>query len=1008
MKLNNCQNRDRSNHPTSLEMQESLGGPENEEAGLPLGGRCGREVEPNERLDCLERLPEPEEPNFVWGNDLPGDIFCDRVNKAYEEVVHWRRNVFLLPFGKVSKAFVQEVADLMQAFAQKTSLECIALKACFLMQTLLLQKPGAKSKAKDHVNHLKRRFESWKEGDIEALLAEGRCIQAHLPRRTPSPEDESVSRTFSKMMFAGNVHGALNYLSRKSTGSPLKIDDVITISNGSSVTVEEALLSLHPEAKSVDSAALLENTLENALPVDPVMFTSINGLMIKDIALHSTGTAGPSGIDAAAWRKMCSSFKEASSNLCDAIAGVARRMCTARVAPEALSALLACRLVPLNKNPGVRPIGVGEVVRRIIGKAVMKVLKKDVMLAAGPLQTCSGIPSGGEAAVHAVRETWERPDMEGVLLVDASNAFNSLNRKVALLNMKHVCPALEVALTNCYQNPSRLFVSGGGEILSREGTTQGDPLGMAMFSLAMVPLIIKLMEQSESTVQAWFADDATGVGSLQNLKQWWDGLSTIGPLFGYYPNAAKTCLVVRDEQEEVARQIFDNTDVVITTEGKKHLGAAIGSPTFVEDFFSLKVKEWTDEVEKLAAVAGSQPQAAYAAFVHGTKHKWNYLCRTTPNCSHLLQPLEDAIHRKLIPAISGRPSCSQVERGLLALPAKLGGLSLSNPTTAAQSEFEASKKITASLVQSIIQQRTSFENDPTQANPSVNVVKKRKVEEQKRNHEEIRNELEPSSQRLIDCASEPGASAWLTALPLEEHGFCLSKGSFRDSLCLRYGWPIVDVSSRCACGTAFSVEHAMTCHKGGIPTLRHNEIRDLTAELLKEQASNVSTEPRLQPLHDERFQFRSANREDEARLDVRASDFWCKGQEAFFDIRVFYPIAPSYRQKDLTALYRMHEQEKKRQYAERVREVEHGVFTPLVFASTGGMARECTIFFKRIADTLSDKKQIPFSQIMYLIRCRISFALLRSAVRAIRGSRSSRRPDDCGIDFDRAITEGQL
>ena len=104
----------------------------------------------------------------------------------------------------------------------------------------------------------------------------------------------------------------------------------------------------------------------------------------------------------------------------------------------------------------------------------------------------------------------------------------------------------------------------------------------------------------------------------------------------------------------------------------------------------------------------------------------------------------------------------------------------------------------------------------------------------------------------------------------------------------------------------------------------------------------------------------------------------------------------------------MHEQEKKRQYAERVREVEHGVFTPLVFASTGGMARECTIFFKRIADTLSDKKQIPFLQIMYLIRCCISFALLRSAVRAIRGSRSSRRPVDCGIDFDRAITEGQL
>ena len=69
----------------------------------------------------------------------------------------------------------------------------------------------------------------------------------------------------------------------------------------------------------------------------------------------------------------------------------------------------------------------------------MRVVKKDVMLSAGPLQACSGIPSGGEAAIHAVRETFTRAGTEGVLLVDASNAFNSLNRKVALLNMRYVC-----------------------------------------------------------------------------------------------------------------------------------------------------------------------------------------------------------------------------------------------------------------------------------------------------------------------------------------------------------------------------------------------------------------------------------------------------------------------------------------------------------------------------------------------------------------------------------------
>ena len=97
----------------------------------------------------------------------------------------------------------------------------------------------------------------------------------------------------------------------------------------------------------------------------------------------------------------------------------------------------------------------------------------------------------------------------------------------------------------------------------------------------------------------------------------------------------------------------------------------------------------------------------------------------------------------------------------------------------------------------------------------------------------------------------------------------------------------------------------MICHKGGIPmaTLHHIEVRDLTAELLAETASSVSTEPRLQPLHDEVFQLRSANREDDVRLDVRASNFWCKGQEAFFDIRVFYKITPSKRTSSLSTKY---------------------------------------------------------------------------------------------------------
>ena len=160
--------------------------------------------------------------------------------------------------------------------------------------------------------------------------------------------------------------------------------------------------------------------------------------MIKSTVQHCKGSAGPSGVDARAWRRMCSSFKETSTSLCDAIAGVAKRICTQPVSSSGLSALLACRLVPLNKNPGVRPIGVGEVARRIVCKAVIRVVRKDIMLSAGPLQACSGIGSGCEAAVHATREVFDESEVEGALLVDATNAFNALNRKVALQNMKYV------------------------------------------------------------------------------------------------------------------------------------------------------------------------------------------------------------------------------------------------------------------------------------------------------------------------------------------------------------------------------------------------------------------------------------------------------------------------------------------------------------------------------------------------------------------------------------------
>ena len=172
--------------------------------------------------------------------------------------------------------------------------------------------------------------------------------------------------------------------------------------------------------------------------------------------------------------------------------------------------------------------------------------------------------------------------------------------------------------------------------------------------------------------------------------------------------------------------------------------------------------------------------------------------------------------------------------------------------------------------------------------------------------------------------------SWLSTLPINEHGFTLHKGAFRDALALRYGWQPSNLPSNCVCGAHFSVEHALSCAKGGFPTLRHNEVRDIAAKLLSEVCTEVRIEPRLQPLSGEQIHLASANREDNARLDISANGFWGGQQErSMFDVRVFNPYAPSNKSSSLVSIYKKHEREKKRAYGQRVREVKHACFSPL-------------------------------------------------------------------------------
>ena len=189
----------------------------------------------------------------------------------------------------------------------------------------------------------------------------------------------------------------------------------------------------------------------------------------------------------------CKSFKRSSTNLCDSLATLTKRLCTEYVDPPTIEPILSNRLIPLDKGNGeVRPIGVREVIRRLIGKCVSKIGKQDAIDVSGATQVCAGHKSGSEAAIHAMHDIFELDETDAALLVDASNAFNSLNRAAALHKVRVICPIIAIYAINTYRAPARLFIIGGKELKSSEGTTQGDPLAMSLYAISLQPLITLL------------------------------------------------------------------------------------------------------------------------------------------------------------------------------------------------------------------------------------------------------------------------------------------------------------------------------------------------------------------------------------------------------------------------------------------------------------------------------------------------------------------------------------
>lgn len=294
-------------------------------------------------------------------------VFKKTIHDAYTKMSVWRRNLFQLPKGTIGKSFNNELNHMMDLWNNKSPYRDIALKMFMLLPSLLLQRTNPKCSTLENRKTLEKRLGLWRQRNISSLLTECLVIQSRLSMKNGSSKTErNIGEEFQKLMIKGNVNGALRLLTSDQCNGILPLNDD---------TMEELHLK-HPEASPIHADLLLEGPKVN---VNDVIYEGIDDTCILKACVRTKGAAGVSGWDADESRRVLGSniFGTAASDLRKAIASLTKILCTERVTdPDSLEPFLACRLIPLDKNPGLRPIGIGEVIDELLVKLSLCALGK--------------------------------------------------------------------------------------------------------------------------------------------------------------------------------------------------------------------------------------------------------------------------------------------------------------------------------------------------------------------------------------------------------------------------------------------------------------------------------------------------------------------------------------------------------------------------------------------------------------------------------------------------------
>ena len=211
--------------------------------------------------------------------------------------------------------------------------------------------------------------------------------------------------------------------------------------------------------------------------------------------------------------------------------------------------IMSVLMITMDKQPGIRPVRVGETWRRLMAKCLLKVAGPESKTACGTTQLAGGLEAGIEGAIHVMRVLWEDHKKEedwGFLLIDACNAFNEENRTAMLWAVRNEWPSGAQFTFNCYRHWAMLVVRDIGDgschfLHSKYGVTQGDPLAMITYGIGVLPLIQELRDAHSRVTQLWYADYAgAGGGGFQQVQAHFLDLQARRPARGYYLEPTKS------------------------------------------------------------------------------------------------------------------------------------------------------------------------------------------------------------------------------------------------------------------------------------------------------------------------------------------------------------------------------------------------------------------------------------------------------------------------------------